>query len=107
MTKGHDNLIPQSERTKDEQRKIATMGGIASGESRRKRKTLREELLALLEQGDTQKNMTLSVLMKALDGDLKAYEIIRDTIGEKPKEQVEQKQEIKISMENDLGTWGK
>lgn len=98
------NLIPQAHTlTLEEQ----SRGGKKAQENRAKRKTLREELLALLEQGDTQKNMTLSVLMKALDGDLKAYEIIRDTIGEKPKEQVEQKQEIKISMENDLGTWGK
>ena len=98
------NLIPQAHTlTLEEQ----SRGGKKRQEQIKQRKTLREELLALLEQGDTQKNMTLSVLMKALDGDLKAYEIIRDTIGEKPKEQVEQKQEIKISMENDLGTWGK
>ena len=98
------NLIPQAHTlTLEEQ----SRGGKKRQEQIKQRKTLREELLALLEQGDNQKNMTLSVLMKALDGDLKAYEIIRDTIGEKPKEQVEQKQEIKISMENDLGTWGK
>ena len=100
----NSNLIPQAHTlTLEEQ----SRGGKKRQEQIKQRKTLREELLALLEQGDTQKNMTLSVLMKALDGDLKAYEIIRDTIGEKPKEQVEQKQEIKISMENDLGTWGK
>ena len=37
----------------------------------------------------------------------KSLEVLRDTLGQKPKEQIEQKQEIKISMENDLGTWGK
>ena len=100
----NSNLIPQAHTlTLEEQ----SRGGKKRQEQIKQRKTLREELLALLEQGDTQKNMTLSVLMKALDGDLKAYEIIRDTIGEKPKEQVEQKQEIKQSMGNDLGTWGK
>jgi hypothetical protein len=104
-TKG--NLIPFNERTKNEQRNIATMGGIASGESRRKRKQLRDDLINLLETKDTQNRICLELIAKALDGDIKAFEVIRDTIGEKPKEQVEQKQEIKISMENDLGTWGK
>lgn len=39
---GNNNLVPFSQRTEDEQRKIATMGGIASGEARRKKKNLRE-----------------------------------------------------------------
>lgn len=87
--KGTENLIPMSERTKEEQREIAIMGGKASGESRRARKTLKEELLALLEQNDNQKNMTVSLLLKALDGDIKAFEVVRDTIGEKPTDKVE------------------
>lgn len=44
---GQDNLIPQSERTKEEQREIARLGGIASGEARRKKKTLREAAEAI------------------------------------------------------------
>ena len=38
------NLIPQSERTKDEQRKIARKGGIASGIARREKKTVQKIL---------------------------------------------------------------
>ena len=38
------NLIPQSERTKDEQREIARKGGIASGVSRREKKTVQKIL---------------------------------------------------------------
>ena len=53
------------------------------------RKTLREELLSLLAQGDTQSRMSLAQLQKALDGDTKAFEVIRDTIGEKPTDKVE------------------
>lgn len=41
------NLIPQSERTKDEQREIARKGGIASGEARRAKKTRRELALQI------------------------------------------------------------
>lgn len=42
------NLIPQSERTKSEQREIARQGGIASGRARLRRKQGRELLRALL-----------------------------------------------------------
>ena len=38
------NLIPQSERTKDEQREIARKGGIASGIARREKKTIQKIL---------------------------------------------------------------
>ena len=38
------NLIPQSERTKEEQRKIARKGGIASGIARREKKTVQKIL---------------------------------------------------------------
>jgi hypothetical protein len=43
------NLIPQSERTKDEQREIARKGGIASGIARREKKTVQKILNDFLE----------------------------------------------------------
>ena len=48
------------------------------------RKTLKEELLLLLTKGDTSSRISLALINKALDGDIKAFEVIRDTIGEKP-----------------------
>ena len=48
LNKGHENLIPLNERTKEEQRGIAQSGGIASGEARRRRKALKETMEALL-----------------------------------------------------------
>lgn len=85
---GTKNLIPLNKRTKEEQKAITTAGGKASGESRRARKTLKEELLLLLSEGDTQKNVSVAMIQKALDGDTKAFEVIRDTIGEKPTEKI-------------------
>lgn len=82
------NLIPFSERTESEHRAIAIAGGKASGESRRARKTLKEELLLLLSEGDTQQNVSVALIQKALDGDTKAFEVLRDTIGEKPTEKI-------------------
>nr|DAS93912.1 MAG TPA: hypothetical protein [Caudoviricetes sp.] len=33
--------------------------------------------------------MSIAIFERALNGDTKAFEVIRDTIGEKPKEQIE------------------
>ena len=78
------NLIPNSERTPKERQELARKAGIASGEARRRRKTLKEELLALLEINDNNSKISLAVLNKALNGDIQAFTTIRDTIGEKP-----------------------
>ena len=82
------NLIPNSERTPSELREMARNGGLASGEARRKRKTLKEELLLMLSEGETQQSVTLALIEKAISGDTKAFEVIRDTIGEKPVDKV-------------------
>lgn len=90
----NSNLKSIGDRTTEEQRRITTMGGKASGEARRRRKTLKEELLALLSDGDVQERLSLALLDEALNGNkagsvTKAFEVIRDTIGEKPTEKVE------------------
>lgn len=98
------NLKPFDQRTEKEQREIRSKGGKASGEARRARKTLREELLTLLSQDintndgkvNTQVAMSTSIIKEALLGNTKAFEIIRDTIGEKPVDKVEQ---VNIDME--------
>lgn len=87
--KGIENLKPVTKRTKNEAREISKKGGIKSGESRRERKKLKEELLLLLSEGDNNRRMSLAIFERALNGDTKAFEVIRDTIGEKPKEQIE------------------
>ena len=48
MAKGHENLIPQNERTKEEQRIIATKGGIRSGEVRREKAQLKSAIKTIL-----------------------------------------------------------
>ena len=68
------NLIPQSERTKDEQREIARKGGIASGIARREKKTVQKILGDFLDLDITQ-NRTLEQLAKkagiSTDGSIK------------------------------------
>ena len=80
------NLKPVT--SKKEARERGRKGGLASGEARRKRKTLKEELLLMLADGDTQQSVTLALIEKAMGGDTKAFEVIRDTIGEKPVDKV-------------------
>ena len=84
----NENLVSLADRTTSEKRAIASAGGKASGEARRKRKTLKEELLLMLADGDTQQSVTLALIEKAMSGDTKAFEVIRDTIGEKPVDKV-------------------
>lgn len=81
----------------EEARELGRKGGQRSGEIRAARKTLREELLTLLTQDITDKNgrqmktqtaISASMIKQALSGSTKAYEIIRDTIGEKPVDKV-------------------
>lgn len=88
-----ENLISLADRTTEEQRKIAKMGGIASGESRRKRKAFKDALLLALEtekDGKTIQDIGIEALMqKYMTGDLQAFTTVRDTVGEKPKEVVE------------------
>ena len=89
MPRGNtQNLKPLNTRSKEDQMKIRSKAGKKSGEVRRKRKQLREELLALLSAGNTQNNISLALIDQALNGNVKAFETIRDTIGEKPVEKV-------------------
>lgn len=83
------NLVSLADRTTEERREIAIKGGIASGEARRARKTFRDELITLLENGNTQEKISVALIQQALDGNTKAFEVIRDTVGEKPVDKLE------------------
>lgn len=69
--------------------------GIQSGKNRRRRKELREVLEILLsvkpndrDCKDGYEAISIALLEKAMNGDTKRFEVIRDTIGQKPKEEV-------------------
>ena len=108
--KGSDNLIPLSARTSDERREIAKKGGRCSGVARRKLKTQREIVKYI---GNRQPELNVERLRKTFGisddieittefvgiartfekwiktGDPKYGEFIRDTKGEKPKDEVD------------------
>lgn len=106
-----ENLMSPEElnarKTPEERRESARKAGIASGEAKRRKKTMRETLEAVLamQVGDGKstdieaitkfaqlkgKNITVQEAMiiaqaqKALKGDLAALQFIRDTMGQKP-----------------------
>lgn len=103
------NLIPTSQRSKNEVRKLGEKGGVKSGEARRKKKIMRDSLklvmslkekdldfLALMEKygiPKTDRDWATSVNIKlaeeARDGNVSAYLAIRDTLGEKPTDKTE------------------
>ena len=113
---GRDNLIPFDKLTEEEQRNIASKGGKASVEARKKKKNMKEALQLLLsldvkslkvreqlkalgiDETDMNNEMALmvSMLNKALKGDKGCAEFIRDTSGQKPVEIQEVREVPKI-----------
>ena len=94
---GKDNLRPVS--STEEARERGRKGGLASGEARRKRKTLKEELLLMLSDGDIQEKISVALINEAINGNnsgsvTKAFEVIRDTIGERPVDKVQATQTV-------------
>ena len=78
----------------DEARLLGSKGGKASVKARRKKKELKQLLELALSQpcGDTGEDnymgITVALVQKALNGDLYAYEVIRDTLGQKQADKV-------------------
>lgn len=83
------NLKPntRANRTKKEQREIASKGGRASGVSRRALKSFKE-LDDEFTTDDERKKMLDILKKRAQQGNIKAFEVYRDTIGLKPAEKV-------------------
>ena len=102
MSNGLENLIPLNRRTKEEQRKIQSQGGKASGESRRRkadfRKTLNMLLTAEIDHPDwtpfldsigvdstLEAAVNAAMVKEALMGNVKAYEAIAKYSGQSDK----------------------
>ena len=95
MAKGRkENLVSLADRTTEEQRKIAVAGGKASGVARKKKKLIKDTIEEFLQAvnpetgNDFQVDLVNSMLQKALEGDVSAFNTLRDTAGQKPKEDV-------------------
>lgn len=104
------------ERTASEQREIAVMGGKASGESRRRKADFRKTLNALLTaeidspewtpmlealglDSTMESVINAAMIKEALNGDVRAYTAIRDTLGQTTKAEIDlEEQRIKMEL---------
>ena len=99
------NLIPFDQRTAEEQRRIRSAGGIASGAARRRKRSLKEAADLYLslpvsdqrkwnrisrryvdpEDIDNQMAMIIGLVDAAADGDARAAKVIVDLLGDSAK----------------------
>ena len=117
------NLTPEvhsfSHKTLEERQALASKAGKASGESKRQAKTMKELAMLMLSMQEKKENIKdkvkdyfpdlgdsditkQAVLLakqfdKALRGDSKAFELLRDTSGQKP---VEKQEQLNINLDN-------
>ena len=103
------NLRPSEYKLSQEE---AKKGGIASGEARRAKRDLRLALEILLEKDFKDKHgntvsgteaITAKLFEQAMKGNVKAFETLRDTVGQKPVEKVmiaEVEQDVINEVEN-------
>lgn len=86
------NLKPKITLSKEEAKKLGAKGGKKSAEVRREKKLLKELLEEALEKktktGNKYIDITNALIQEAEKGNVKAYETIRDTLGQKPKENI-------------------
>lgn len=111
-----ENILANSERTPKKRQEIARKAGIASGEARRKKKTMRELLeMAMAEVVENPRTgekktrdewVAAALAQKAMKGDVSAYKAIADMRGEsaplKIDANVKQAQTTQISF-GDMG----
>lgn len=95
MANREDNLRPSEYKLSQEE---AKKGGVASGEARRRKRDIRLALEALLEKDISDKHgntmstaeaIALKQIEKALKGDTKAFEVVRDSAGQKPNDRID------------------
>ncbi len=126
MSESKENLVSLATRTKEEQRNIATMGGKASGEARRQKKTMSEMAKYVLscplnEQGIArmkragckvdEKNPTMLTAMivgqvhAAINGSQKSADFIRSLIDGKSADETSAKDFISaLNGDSTIGT---
>lgn len=103
---GWSNLIPVTERSKEDARSISAKGGRASGEAKRRRKNTQEIVRMILDRQITEAEGAerlealglpttwstkahVAVMQRAEAGDVEAMRYLRDSAGDKPRDALE------------------
>lgn len=115
MAKGHENLKPLTQRTKEEQREICSKGGKASVAARRRKKNMREIFRILkdlpvndakmkaqlkasgIKEGDATYSAALafSAMYHAMRGNSQMMRLVFEMMGESPDIRIREK-ELKL-----------
>lgn len=121
-----ENLLKAENLTSKELRERAKKGGIASVKARKQKKAFRETLEALLympmKNGEevsvediqnfasirgqnisVQESILIAQIKKAMKGDTRAAEYVRDTIGQKPVDKIEADVDMELNITIDYG----
>lgn len=99
MANNPENLIGHTfaDRSAEEVREMQRRGGINSGKARREKRDLRKCLEILLEREFTDKSgntvsgaeaLCAKLFEQGMKGNVKAFEALRDTAGQKPVEKI-------------------
>lgn len=113
MAKNQDNLIPMNERSKSEVRELGKKGGIASGETRREKATMKKTLEMLLDEvakveGNEEKltyrqMATIGLLKGAIEGKAENYKTALQLLGELQDQETNDTPNVNITIVDNSG----
>lgn len=103
MNGGVNNLIPMSERSKEEARELGRKGGINSGKVRKEKATFKKMLEGILDEkssnGKTfRENIALGQIKSASEGKAENFKLILQVLGELQEDVVKETPSVEIKV---------
>lgn len=99
-----DNLVSLADRTQQERNEIARKGAIASNKAQKEKKLFKKVVEEKL--GQSLDSMVEAMIKQANEGNVKAFEVLRDTAGQNPdkiKDEVEEEKRLIYIPAKDIG----
>ena len=99
-----DNLVSLADRTQQERKEIARKGAIASNKVQKEKKLFKKAVEEKL--GQSLDSMVDAMIKQANEGNVKAFEVLRDTAGQNPdkiKDEVEEEKRVIYIPAKDIG----
>lgn len=99
-----DNLVSLADRTQQERNEIARKGAIASNKVQKEKKLFKKVVEEKL--GQSLDSMVEAMIKQANEGNVKAFEVLRDTAGQNPdkiKDEVEEEKRVIYIPAKDIG----
>ena len=99
-----NNLVSLADRTQQERKEIARKGAIASNKVQKEKKLFKKAVEEKL--GQSLESMVDAMIKQANEGNVKAFEVLRDTAGQNPdkiKDEVEEEKRVIYIPAKDIG----